>query len=273
VTPEGNVAARNDALLRWYGEERRQLPWRSDGDPYVTLVSEAMLQQTQVERVIPKYLEFMERWPTAEDLASSDPSELLAVWSGLGYNARALRLRESAVKVAEIGWPRSPGELQTLPGVGPYTAAAISAIAFGDLVAAVDTNLRRVISRWEGLPLSGRDLDEAADALVTDPAGDWNQALMDLGAMVCRPRNPKCTECPVSDWCANPGVYEPPPRQSSFEGSARQLRGALVRANLAGENLLDTGVSLGRRQPEVEEAISALTAEGLLPASSPRSST
>lgn len=265
MTPEGHVSARNDALLRWYGNERRRLPWRADPDPYVTLVSEAMLQQTQVERVIPKFVEFMNRWPTVEDLATSDPSELLTVWSGLGYNTRALRLRDAALQVAQSGWPQSERELQTLPGVGPYTASAISAIAFGDRVAAVDTNLRRVISRWEGIPLAGRDLDQTANTLVTDPAGDWNQAVMDLGSTLCRPKNPQCAECPVSDWCADPEVYEPPPRQAAFKGSARQLRGALVRANLAGDDLLDTGTTMGRSQPEVEEAISALTAEGLLP--------
>ena len=267
MTTEADVALRNGALLRWYHQEQRLLPWRSDPDPYVTLVSEAMLQQTQVERVIPKFEKFMERWPSVDSLARSDPSELLATWSGLGYNTRALRLREAAMVVAESGWPTSVEGLLKLPGVGPYTASAIAAIAFGDRVAAVDTNLRRVISRWEGVPLTGRDLAHVADTLVTDPAGDWNQALMDLGATLCRPRNPQCAECPVSTWCTDPEVYEPPPRQSSFEGSVRQLRGALVKANLAGEDLMQAGRSLGRSKEETESTISALTAEGLLPAS------
>lgn len=265
MTPDGHVALRNDALLRWYGTARRELPWRSDPDPYVTLVSEAMLQQTQVDRVIPKFEEFMARWPTVDDLATSDPTEVLAVWSGLGYNTRALRLRESAVMVADSGWPTSVAGLQALPGVGPYTASAIAAIAFGERVAAVDTNLRRVISRWEGSPLTGRDLTRTADSLVVDPAGDWNQALMDLGSKLCRPRNPKCTGCPVSEWCADPEIYEPPPRQSTFTGSPRQLRGALVRAHLHGEDLKKTGQNLGRSDSEIQETIESLSQEGLLP--------
>ena len=129
MTAESNQARRNDALMRWYSSERRDLPWRSDPDPYVTLVSETMLQQTQVSRVIPKFLAFIDRWPTVEDLAASQPSEVLAVWSGLGYNSRALRLREAAVIVAESGWPTSVNALQKLPGVGPYTASAIAAQA------------------------------------------------------------------------------------------------------------------------------------------------
>lgn len=273
MTSDGDVTVRNEALLRWYGTARRELPWRADPGPYATLVSEAMLQQTQVDRVVPKFEEFMARWPTVDALATSDPTEVLAVWSGLGYNARALRLREAAAMVADSGWPTSVSDLQHLPGVGPYTASAIAAMAFGDRVAAVDTNLRRVISRWQGIPLTGRDLAHTADTLVVDPAGDWNQALMDLGATVCRPRHPKCGECPVSDWCTDPDVYEPPRRQSAFEGSGRQLRGALVRANLAGDDLLEAGTSMGRSHEEVETAISTLTSEGLLPASSARSST
>ena len=260
--------------MRWYSSERRELPWRSDPDPYVTLVSETMLQQTQVSRVIPKFLDFIDRWPSIEDLAASQPSEVLAVWSGLGYNSRALRLREAAVIVAESGWPTSVKALQALPGVGPYTASAIAAIAFGDRLAAVDTNLKRVLSRWEGVPLTGRELEDVANGLVVDPAGDWNQALMDLGATLCRPSRPRCPECPVREWCADPTVYEPPPRQSTFEGSGRELRGALVRAGIAGEDLEEVGTALGRSKDEVVETIAALRSEGLLPAEdSPRHAT
>ena len=260
--------------MRWYSSERRELPWRSDPDPYVTLVSETMLQQTQVSRVIPKFLDFIDRWPTVEDLAASQPSEVLAVWSGLGYNSRALRLREAALIVAESGWPTSVKALQALPGVGPYTASAIAAIAFGDRLAAVDTNLKRVLSRWEGVALTGRELEDVANGLVVDPAGDWNQALMDLGAILGRPSRPRCTECPVREWCADPTVSEPPPRQSTFEGSGRELRGALVRAGIAGENLEEVGTALGRSKDEVVETIATLRSEGLLPAEgSPRHAT
>ena len=265
MTPRGDITARNDALLAWYADHRRRLPWREAVDPYLTLVSEAMLQQTQVGRVIAKFEAFVERWPDPPSLAEATTEEVLAAWSGLGYNSRAIRLRDAAAIVARDGWPTSVEGLRTLPGVGPYTAAAIASMAFGEPVAAVDTNLRRVISRWMGEPLSGSALDRTAGDLVTEPAGMWNQALMDLGAMVCRPADPQCERCPVSAWCADPTVYEPPPRQSRFEGSRRQLRGALVRAHLDGEDPIRAGHALGRTADEVEEVLADLRTEGILP--------
>ncbi len=265
MTPQAEVAARNDALLAWYEEHQRDLPWRRTTDPYPVLVSELMLQQTQAARVVPLFESFMERWPTVEDLASADAAEILAAWSGLGYNRRAVRLRQTARRIADEGWPTSAAGLAELPGVGPYTAGAIASISFGEAVPAVDTNLRRVISRWEGEPLEGRSLRDAAAQMVGDPAGNWNQAIMDLGASVCRPREPRCGGCPVNEWCTDPAVYTPPPRQAAFEGSRRQLRGALVRAHLAGEDLLEIGLALGRSEDEVRSAVGELDAEGLLP--------
>mgnify|MGYP001825838633 CR=1 FL=1 len=255
---------RNRALLDWYDEHRRDLPWRREPDPYVTLVAEAMLQQTQVDRVIPKFEAWMSTWPHVAALASATNDDVLAAWSGLGYNSRAIRLRDAARAIDEQGWPSSIEGLQALPGVGPYTAAAIGSIAFGWGVPAVDTNLKRVLGRWHGAPLSGARLADYADDVVTEPAGEWNQALMDLGATTCRPTNPRCGECPVEAWCADPTVYTPPPRQSTFEGSNRQLRGALVKAHLAGTDLATTGRDLGRGDEETTATIATLRDEGLI---------
>lgn len=257
------VRGRNQALLHWYGAHKRDLPWRDTGDPYATLVSEVMLQQTQVDRVIPRFESFMTRFPTVHDLAAAQRIDVLEEWSGLGYNSRAVRLHEAAAVVSTNGWPE---DLTTLPGVGPYTASAIGSMAFGRNEPAVDTNLRRVLSRWIGVPLEGRELREAANELVGHPAGDWNQALMDLGSSLCRPRNPLCAECPVSAHCADPTIYAPPRPQGAFEGSRRELRGALVRAHVAGADPREAGARLGRSDNEVEEVIDDLVAEGLLPA-------
>ena len=258
------ASGRNEALLGWYGTEARELPWRVFGDPYLTLVSEAMLQQTQVERVIPKFGAFIDTWANIGDLADASSTQLLSVWSGLGYNSRAFRLRESARIITEQGWPTSVTGLEELPGIGPYTAAAIASIAFGVDVPAIDTNLKRVLSRWHGEPLSGKPLEDFAVGSLASPAGLWNQAVMDLGATVCRPTNPACGDCPVSQWCADPTVYEPPAKQSRFKGSRRELRGALVRAGLARKDLIKTGESLGRDTHEIEETIKTLRTEGLI---------
>ncbi|MCL1587919.1 MAG: A/G-specific adenine glycosylase [Actinomycetia bacterium] len=255
---------RNTALIKWYGNEARNLPWRVFGDPYLTLVSEAMLQQTQVDRVIPKFEAFIDTWPTVEGLARASTNQLLAIWSGLGYNSRALRLRESARIIADGGWPTSVSGLQELPGVGPYTAAAIASIAFGVDVPAIDTNLKRVLSRWHGEPLSGKLLEEFAVGSIASPAGLWNQAVMDLGATICRPTNPACGDCPISRWCADPTVYEPPVKQSRFKGSRRELRGALVRASVSNGDLYAAGEALGRSDTEISETITALRTEGLV---------
>lgn len=265
MKPDDQVTQRNVALSLWYQSQSRTLPWRTRPDPYYTIVSEFMLQQTQVQRVLPKFLAFVERWPTVQRLAHALPSEVLGMWSGLGYNSRALRLHASAQIIATNGWPTSVDGLVELPGVGPYTARAIASIAFGERVPAVDTNLRRILSRWFGASLSGSDLDDFAKQCLGDPSGDWNQALMDLGASICRARDPRCSACPVSDWCANPDIYAAPVRQSTFKGSTRELRGALVRAKLDGADLQTTGASLGRTQAEIAEAVATLTAEGLLP--------
>jgi A/G-specific adenine glycosylase len=258
------ISDRNAALLEWFRDNRRPLPWRTTTDAYPVLVSEVMLQQTQVERVVPKFISFIESWPNVASLAAADTEALLRAWSGLGYNRRALRLRDSARMVVANGWPDSVDGLEALPGIGPYTAAAVGSISFGIEVPAVDTNLRRVLSRWAGGPLTGRDLVSYASAALGRPAGDWNQSIMDLGSAMCHTNAPECEICPVAQWCLDPSIYEAPRRQSRFKGSPRQLRGALVRANLEGTDLHEAGQALNRSTAETAAAIDTLRAEGLV---------
>lgn len=265
MTVEPFEEVRNTALLSWYAAQKRTLPWRDETDPYLILVSEVMLQQTQASRVIPFYGRFVARFPTVESLACAVLQDVLDAWTGLGYNTRALRLREAARIIHTDGWPTTPQTLADLPGVGPYTAAAVASFAFGARVPAVDTNLRRVLSRWHGESLTGAVLTAAAETALGQPAGVWNQAMMDLGATVCVPRNPRCTICPVEDWCSGPAAYAPPTAQGRFEGSARQLRGAIVRSLVRHPATIDdivqeTGFSPG----QVEAAINNLAAEGLI---------
>ena len=180
-----------DAILAWYAAVRRDLPWRRTSDPYRILVSEVMLQQTQVARVVPYYEAWLERFPHAAALAAAPAAEVLGAWSGLGYNRRALALQAACAVVARDGWPRTPDGLQTLPGVGPYTAAAVASFAFGAHTAAVDTNVRRVIERMDRRPRRPPQLARRAAAILPDGrAADWNQALMELGATVCTARAP-----------------------------------------------------------------------------------
>jgi A/G-specific adenine glycosylase len=256
---------RNTALLSWYRAHGRSLPWRGETDPYLVLVSEVMLQQTQASRVVPFYQRFVARFPTAEVLAGADLRDVLDAWSGLGYNARAVRLREAARIITERGWPTTPGALIDLPGVGPYTAAAIASFAFGVDVPAVDTNLRRVLSRWHGESLSGATLAAVAAANLAAPAAEWNQAMMDLGATVCLPKDPHCCRCPVADWCSGADAYTPPTPQGRFEGSARQLRGAIVRTLVAHPGRAGAiARHVGFPRGEVEEALGDLTLEGIV---------
>ncbi len=200
----------DDLLEAWFAANGRPLPWRETRDPYAILVSEVMLQQTQVDRVIPRWLAWLERWPTPAALATASPAEVIREWQGLGYNRRAVSLHRAAQVVAAEGWP---DDLTELPGVGPYTAAAIRNQAFGESVLPVDTNVARIQER------TGHAF--GPDAL---------QALFDLGATVCLARVPRCEACPLAERCPSRGRrYEPLRRQSRFEGSFRQRRAALLR--------------------------------------------
>ena len=197
-------------LAAWFGAHGRDLPWRRTRDPYSILVSEVMLQQTQVERVIPRYVAWLDRWPTVESLAGTTPAEVIREWQGLGYNRRALNLHRAARRIAADGWPT---DLTELPGIGPYTAAAIRCFAHGEDVLPVDVNVERVLRRTE------HSFSAAAA-----------QALMDLGATVCVARIPRCGACPLAARCPSRGIRDDPVRkQGPFEGSFRQRRATALR--------------------------------------------
>jgi A/G-specific adenine glycosylase len=197
-------------LAEWYAANGRDLPWRRTRDPYAILVSEVMLQQTQVDRVVPRYLAWLERWPTVGSLAAASTADVIREWQGLGYNRRAVSLRRAAQVVARSGWP---ADLTALPGVGPYTAAAVRCFAFGEEVLPVDVNVERVQRR------TGHAFSSVSA-----------QALMDLGATFCLARIPRCAACPLSSECPSRGIREEPARkQGPFEGSFRQRRAATLR--------------------------------------------
>jgi A/G-specific adenine glycosylase len=244
------------ALLEWYERVRRPLPWRSTRDPYALLVSEVMLQQTQALRVVPYYERWLERFPDAGALASAPVRDVLSLWSGLGYNRRALALQKAACVVAASGWP---SDLTVLPGVGPYTAAAVSSFAWDAQVAAVDTNVRRVLSRRDGVDLTPRALSARAQSLVpSGQAATFNQAMMELGATVCRPRAPVCEACPVSEGCGGPlAVVARGKPAVRFEDTDRWARGRIVAALLEGSALPVEGERL-------ERALAGLERDGLI---------
>jgi A/G-specific adenine glycosylase len=285
------------ALLRWYqGFGRTHLPWRQTRDPYAVVVSEFMLQQTQVDRVLPLYREFLERFRAFEELAASDAGEVMRAWRGLGYNSRAQRLRLLAQTVVrEHGGvlPRDRAALLALPGIGPYTAAAVRAFAFDEDDVALDTNIRRVVHRLRiGLEFPVRAGDRAigaAAAAILPPgrAHDYNSALMDLGATICTARAPKCLLCPLAAQCAaapvdgvrlaafaKAAVRRSPQEALPFVRTTRFLRGRII------DRLRDvpgaTGLAVHELQrdlaevvpsdrlDEVPSVVAALVAEGIV---------
>lgn len=239
--PAAITAALQDSILAWYERARRDLPFRATRDPYAVLVSEAMAQQTQAVRAGEAWTRFMDTWPTPAALAAASPADVLRAWQGLGYNRRALNLWRAARRIVEVHGGAVPADLaalQALPGVGPYTARAIGALAFGMAVGAVDTNVRRVLGRivaGHGTVLGAVETQRVADAAVP-PARPraWTHALMDLGATVCRPRNPDCGRCPARAWCryaAAAGDATPAPGRkpsAPFPTTSRWLRGRIV---------------------------------------------
>ena len=223
-------------MLAWFAANARDLPWRHTRDPYAVLVSEVMLQQTQVARVVPRWTEWLERWPTVDALARTPRSDVIRAWEGLGYNRRAVNLHRAAIHIAEHGWPE---DLTELPGVGRYTADAVASLAFGRPVLPVDVNVRRVLDR------SGLRFDH-----------ECGPALMGLGATICIARVPRCDECPLAPHCPSRGKrFEPARKQGPYEGSFRQRRARTLR--------LVAGRARRRRELD-DEAVAALAADGLV---------
>jgi A/G-specific adenine glycosylase len=270
-------------VVAWYRENRRDLPWRREGfTPWGTLVSEFMLQQTPVSRVIPRLEEWLTRWPTPADLASVPPGEAVRAWKSLGYPRRALWLHAAAVTITERHGGVVPDDvdaLLALPGVGDYTARAVAAFAYGERHPVVDTNIRRVIARTidgqaePGPPSTRRDL-AAMEALLPeerDAAAAFNAGMMELGAIVCVARTPRCDSCPLADRCrwrqAGYPDYEGPTkgRQQRYEGSDRQARGRIL-AELRASHIPVTEAELAAVWPDAEQgerALQGLVRDGL----------
>ena len=267
-------------LLRWGGGELRDLPWRRTTDPWAVLVSEVMLQQTSVARVLPKYAAFMRAFPTPAALASAPLGEALLLWQGLGYPRRCRNLHAAAAAIEDGHGGEMPTDLEgmlSLPGVGQYTARAVLAFAHSADVAVVDTNVSRVLSRLEGRPLKARELQARADMLVpVGNAWEWNQIMMDFGARHCTARTPQCAHCPLSADCAWAGredADDPAPAsagasrpQGRFEGSDRQARGRAMRVLAGGATTraqLHGGMGLEDDPARAGRLIDALVTEGL----------
>ena len=271
------------AIVDWYGKNGRDLAFRRTTDPYAVLVSEVIAQQTQAERAAARWERFMERFPTVEALASATPAEVLREWRGLGYDRRAMNLwRAARIIRDEYGGhlPRSLGALDALPGVGPYTARAVAAIAFGEAVGAVDVNVRRVLGRIvhgpDGVPLAEVQADADRASSLTDPA-TWTHAVMDLGATICRPRNPACERCPVRASCRYAATdpmermrrtrTRPRPQSRSFASTTRWLRGRILdrlRDAPDGAWIALDGPIGSHGTGHVHDAAKALAADGLV---------
>jgi A/G-specific adenine glycosylase len=266
----------DDALRAWHGRSARSLVVREATDPWQVLVAEVMSQQTQIERIGPAWRRFVERWPAPSDLARAGTRELLEAWAGLGYNRRALALREAARSIVEEhggAVPATVAELGRLPGIGPYTARAIAATAFGVPVAPLDVNIRRVLRRLTGLGGSAAELQEAADGLVwrEDPRA-WVNAVMDLAATVCTRRAPTCGACPLAAVCRSRGTTgDRDPRQRTspvpFAQTNRWLRGRLLATvrSAPGDAWVPIPERMGEHGPEaIRAAAGSLAREGFL---------
>lgn len=236
---EDTLAAVQSALIEWYAADHREYPWRKTDDPYAILVSEIMSQQTQLDRVVSAWADFIDRWPTVEALADTSQGEVVSFWSShsLGYNNRAKYLHEAATQIIteyDGEFPETPSELQELMGVGPYTANAVASFAFNTGNAVVDTNVKRVLYRAFDVPDDDAAFEGVADELMpTGESRDWNNAIMELGGVACE-KTPRCDEmgCPWREWCQayETGDFTAPdvPTQPSFEGSRRQFRGRVI---------------------------------------------
>ncbi len=288
VPPAAVPIGARDAILAWYDRRGRALPFRRTDDPYAVLVSEAMAQQTQAARAGEAWLRFMARFPTIRALAAASPADVLREWQGLGYNRRALNLWRAAQRIVDVHDGNVPADLldlEALPGIGPYTARAIAAIAFGQAVGAVDTNVRRVLGRivaGDPAALTPAALQSLADASVPlDRPADWTHALMDVGATLCRPRSPDCANCPAAPWCrsaaqvpaATTGTADVTVHAGAreaaapFESTSRWLRGRIVerlRAAPDGAWIVVEGPIGEHDRDAVRTALDALAREGLV---------
>jgi A/G-specific adenine glycosylase len=251
------VEAFQRKIMDWWAENARDLPWRKDPSPYNVLVSEIMLQQTQVSRVIPKYNEFLETFPTVESLTEAETKQLLQVWSGLGYNRRALWLKEAAKQIVERGdFPQSVNELRELKGIGPYTSRSILIFAFNSDLVAVDTNIRRVLIAMDFADenMAERDLQDIADRLLLKGRSrDWHNALMDYGSVVLT---------------SSATGISPTSKQSCFNGSLRQIRGEVIRILIQSEEAsignLRSRLNCDIELSELERIIDGLVSDGLV---------
>ena len=268
MTPAGPV-------LEWGLPRLRDLPWRHTRDPWAVLVSEVMLQQTQVLRVVTKWHAFMESYPTAAACAASPLGDVLRLWQGLGYPRRARNLHAAAKEIERLGTlPSTLAGLLALPGVGPYTARAVLAFAYESDVAVVDTNIARVYARLHGCRLTPKQVQALADeALPGGRAWQWNQCLMDLGAVLCRPVAPGCAECPLAPDCRWRGRGIDPAvgsagvsrSQARFEGSDRQARGRLLKLlTVASVQSVDAVSVMGCAPERADRLVGSLVADGLV---------
>lgn len=261
-------------VLAWGAANLRDLPWRRTRDPWAVLVSEVMLQQTQVARVVERWARFLARYPDPASCAAAPLGDVLREWQGLGYPRRARNLHTAAAALAAAGtFPTTVAGLMALPGVGAYTARAVMAFAFEADVGVVDTNVARVYARRAGRQLTTREVRALAEANVPDGEGWlWNQSLMELGAMVCRPA-PACSACPVAGTCAWRGAGPDPAigsagvsgRQPRFAGSDREARGRLMRALGAGPLPVDAAPAhMGRDPDTASRLVASLVRDGLV---------
>jgi A/G-specific adenine glycosylase len=261
------------ALLAWYGRAGRRLGIREATEPWAILVAEVMSQQTRIDRVEGHWRRFLALYPAPAALAAASLKDVIRAWAGLGYNRRAAALRDAARAIVERHGGRVPAtvpELDALPGIGPYTARATAATAFGVPVAAVDVNVRRVVERLAGEPLAPAEVQRRADALVDPTRPDlWTHAAMDLAATVCRRRTPLCGDCPLAAWCASRDTPGDAPRTRgtgpSFPATRRWLRGRLLAEIVAADGWLTLEGGRGLHEPAaVREALAGLARDGLV---------
>ena len=270
-------------VLEWYAVSARDLPWRRpDATPWSIFVSEIMLQQTPVARVEPVWHQWLSRWPTPAALAADAPGEAVRAWGRLGYPRRALRLHAAAVAMTEHhdgAVPSTEAELLALPGVGTYTAAAVATFAFGERTTVVDTNVRRVLARvvageeYAAASPTRAELTVAAGLVPVDAAEarTWSVAVMELGALVCSARSPRCSDCPVADLCAwqvagRPAYRGPARKGQAWEGTDRQLRGVLLAVLRASDTAVPRSAleALSDNEIQRERCLDSLVADGLV---------